>query len=104
MNPQQVADLIRAGVNVGAGVITCNYDGVNKLKTIIGDKVWLGDGVVVMPGVTIGEGSIIGANSVVTRDIGAFTIAAGAPARPLKEYDHERRMWRTASRSSSPKN
>jgi lipopolysaccharide O-acetyltransferase len=74
------------------------------LKTIIGDKVWLGNGVVVMPGVTIGEGSIIGANSVVTRDIGAFTIAAGAPARPLKEYDHARRMWRTASRSSSPKN
>jgi lipopolysaccharide O-acetyltransferase len=67
------------------------------LKTSIGDKVWLGDGVVVMPGVTIGEGSIIGANSVVTRDIGAFTIAAGAPARPLKEYDPERRTWRTVA-------
>lgn len=71
------------------------------LRTIIGDKVWLGDGVVVMPGVTIGEGSIVGANSVVTRDIGAFTIAAGAPAHPVKEYDPERRRWRAVVRPSS---
>jgi len=74
------------------------------LRTVIGDKVWLGDGTVVMPGVTIGEGSIVGANSVVTRDIAAFTIAAGAPAHPVKEFDLERRMWRPVARASSPTN
>jgi len=72
-------------------------------KVSIGDNVWLGDGVVVMPDVSIGEGSIIGANSVVTRNIAAFTIAAGAPARPLKKYDPERRVWRTVVPLSSAK-
>jgi acetyltransferase-like isoleucine patch superfamily enzyme len=54
----------------------------------IGDNVWLGANVVVTSGVTIGRRSVIGANSVVTEDIAAFSIAAGAPARVLKQLDH----------------
>jgi NDP-sugar pyrophosphorylase family protein len=50
----------------------------------IGRGAWLGQNVVVMPGVTIGEGAVIGANSVVTHDVPARTIAAGAPARVLR--------------------
>jgi acetyltransferase-like isoleucine patch superfamily enzyme len=56
-----------------------------KGPTRIGDNVWLGAGVVVTGGVTIGERAVIGANSVVTRDIPARTIAAGAPAKALRE-------------------
>ena len=50
----------------------------------IGHDVWIGHGAVVMPGVTIANGAIIGANAVVTRDVGAFEIVAGVPARRLK--------------------
>jgi maltose O-acetyltransferase len=51
----------------------------------IGDNVWLGGGVIVCPGVTIGDNSVIGAGSVVTRDIPANVVAAGNPARVLRE-------------------
>lgn len=51
----------------------------------IGDNVWLGDKVTVLPGVKIGNNSIIGANSVVTKDIPAYSIAAGNPCRVLKQ-------------------
>jgi acetyltransferase-like isoleucine patch superfamily enzyme len=50
----------------------------------IGAGAWLGQNVVVMPGVTIGEGAVVGANSVVTRDVPARSVAAGAPARVLR--------------------
>jgi acetyltransferase-like isoleucine patch superfamily enzyme len=56
-----------------------------KGPTRIADNVWCGANVVVTSGVSIGERCVIGANSVVTRDIAPFTIAAGAPARPLRE-------------------
>ncbi len=51
----------------------------------IADRVWLGTRVIVLPGVTIGEGSVIGAASVVTRDIPARVVAAGVPARVIRE-------------------
>lgn len=51
---------------------------------VIGHDVWVGHGAVVMPGVTIGNGSIVGANAVVTRDVPAYAIVAGVPARPLR--------------------
>ncbi|MEP9371796.1 DapH/DapD/GlmU-related protein [Mesorhizobium sp. KR1-2] len=47
----------------------------------IGHDVWIGHGAVVLPGVTIGNGAVIGANAVVTRDVGAYEIVAGVPAR-----------------------
>jgi acetyltransferase-like isoleucine patch superfamily enzyme len=56
--------------------------------TRIGDNVWCGANVVVTSGVTIGERAVIGANSVVTSDIPPRTIAAGAPARVLREVDY----------------
>jgi len=60
----------------------------SKGATRIGDNVWCGANVVVTSGVTIGERCVIGANSVVTEDIPAFSIAAGAPARVLRGIEY----------------
>lgn len=51
----------------------------------IGDNVWIGTRVIILPGVTIGDGAVIGAGAVVTRDVPARTVAAGNPARVLRE-------------------
>jgi acetyltransferase-like isoleucine patch superfamily enzyme len=60
----------------------------SKGPTRIGDNVWCGANVVVTSGVTVGERCVIGANSVVTTDLPAFSIAAGAPARVLRTIDY----------------
>ena len=52
---------------------------------LIGDRVWIGYGAIVLPGVEIGEGAVVGAGSVVTRNIPAFAIVAGSPARVVGE-------------------
>ncbi len=59
-----------------------------KGPTRIGDNVWCGAHVVITSGVTIGERCVIGANSVVTEDLPAFTIAAGAPAKALRKIEY----------------
>lgn len=51
----------------------------------IGHDTWIGHGAVIMPGVTVGNGAIIGSNAVVTKDVAAFTIAVGVPARTIKQ-------------------
>ncbi|MFA0084967.1 bifunctional UDP-N-acetylglucosamine diphosphorylase/glucosamine-1-phosphate N-acetyltransferase GlmU [Vibrio sp. 10N.261.51.F12] len=56
-------------VNVGAGVITCNYDGANKFKTIIGDDVFVGSDAQLIAPVTIAEGATVGAGATVTKDV-----------------------------------
>src|SRR3712207_6224409 len=59
-----------------------------KGPTKIGDSVWCGANVVITSGVTIGERCVIGANSVVTQSLEPYTIAAGAPAKPLKRVEY----------------
>lgn len=56
-------------VNVGAGTITCNYDGVNKSKTIVGNRVFIGSNTALVAPVTIAEGATIGAGSVITKNV-----------------------------------
>jgi lipopolysaccharide O-acetyltransferase len=75
---------------------------VSKGSVIIRENVWIGDGAVIMPGSFIGEGSIIGANSVVTNHIPPFTIAAGAPARCIKEFDHVSKTWKLFRKGTQP--
>lgn len=58
------------------------------LPITIGDNVWLGGGVIVCPGVSIGDNSVIGAGSVVTRDVASNVVAAGNPARVLRNVNH----------------
>ena len=60
---------------------------------MIEQNVWLGEGVVVLPGVTIGENAIIGANAVVSKNIPAFSIAVGNPAKVIKTYNFEQKKW-----------
>ncbi|GAB1116290.1 MAG: bifunctional UDP-N-acetylglucosamine diphosphorylase/glucosamine-1-phosphate N-acetyltransferase GlmU [Shewanella algae] len=62
---------IGQGVNIGAGTITCNYDGANKHLTVIEDEVFVGSDTQLVAPVTIGKGATLGAGSTVTRDVGA---------------------------------
>ncbi|MBV8197788.1 MAG: bifunctional UDP-N-acetylglucosamine diphosphorylase/glucosamine-1-phosphate N-acetyltransferase GlmU [Candidatus Eremiobacteraeota bacterium] len=69
--------------NVGAGTITCNFDGERKNETTIGRGVSIGSNTSLVAPVTLGDGSLTGAGSVVTRDVPAGERVAGNPARPL---------------------
>src|SRR5690606_29270595 len=60
--------VIGARVNVGAGTVTCNYDGANKSKTHIDDGAFIGSGAMLVAPVRIGAGATIGAGSTITRD------------------------------------
>ena len=74
----------------------------SKGPTRVGDNVWCGANVVVASGVTIGERCVIGANSVVTEDIPAFSIAAGAPARVIRKVEYERDRGSPADGTPGP--
>ncbi len=66
---------IGANVNIGAGTITCNYDGVNKHKTVIKDGVFIGSNTSLVAPVTVGDNATVGAGSTVTKDVGAQQLA-----------------------------
>jgi bifunctional UDP-N-acetylglucosamine pyrophosphorylase/glucosamine-1-phosphate N-acetyltransferase len=66
---------IGAGANIGAGTITCNYDGFNKFKTIIGENAFIGSNTALVAPVSIGDGAVIGAGSTVTENIEQDDIA-----------------------------
>ncbi len=68
---------IGTGVNVGAGTITCNYDGANKHKTTIGDNVFIGSGVELVAPVEVGAGATIGAGSTITKSAPAGELTIG---------------------------
>ncbi len=68
---------IGSKTNIGAGTITCNYDGVNKDKTIIGDNVFIGSNASLVAPVTIGDGAYTASGSVITQDVPAEALALG---------------------------
>jgi len=72
---------VGAEVNIGAGTVTCNYDGVRKHRTIIEDGAFIGSDVMLVAPVRIGHGAWIGAGAVVTHDIPPDSLAYGVPAR-----------------------
>ena len=63
----------------------------------IEDETWIGDGVCILPGVTIGKHSVIGSNSVVTKNIPAYCIAAGVPAKIIKRFNTTNGNWERCS-------
>jgi bifunctional UDP-N-acetylglucosamine pyrophosphorylase/glucosamine-1-phosphate N-acetyltransferase len=84
---------IGSGVNVGAGVITCNYDGVNKHRTIIGDDVFIGSDSQLVAPVKVGKGATIGAGTTLTRDApeAALTLAR-APQLSLDGWQRPQKI------------
>ena len=82
-----------AGVNIGAGTITCNYDGAYKHRTLIGDHAFIGSNTALVAPVTVGDGATIGAGSVITREAPAQKLTLTRPrqvtiegwTRPKKE-------------------
>ena len=68
---------IGARTNIGAGTITCNYDGANKFKTVLGEDVFIGSNSALVAPVTLGERATTGAGSVITGDVPANTLAVG---------------------------
>jgi bifunctional UDP-N-acetylglucosamine pyrophosphorylase / glucosamine-1-phosphate N-acetyltransferase len=76
---------IGAGVNVGAGTITCNYDGVNKHKTEIGDGVFVGSDTTLVAPIRVGKGAYIGAASCITDDVPEDALAIGRGRQVVKQ-------------------
>jgi bifunctional UDP-N-acetylglucosamine pyrophosphorylase / glucosamine-1-phosphate N-acetyltransferase len=77
--------VIGAGSNIGAGVITCNYDGVNKHTTVIGEGVFVGSDSTLVAPITVGDGAYIGAGSCITREVPADALAVGRSRQVTKE-------------------
>ena len=78
-------------VNIGAGTITCNYDGVKKSKTNIRDKVFVGSNSSLIAPVTINENSIIGAGSVITKNVKKKSLALTRPSQvEIKNYKRKK--------------
>ena len=75
-----------SGVNVGAGTITCNYDGANKHLTEIGNDVFIGSDTQLVAPVKVGDGATIGAGTTVTREVPA----GRTDAQPQSPEDHRR--------------
>jgi bifunctional UDP-N-acetylglucosamine pyrophosphorylase/glucosamine-1-phosphate N-acetyltransferase len=91
---------IGEGVNIGAGTITCNYDGVNKHKTLIGDGVFVGSDTALVAPIVIGEGAYIGAGSTITRDVPPDALAVARGEQVIKEgWAKNRRAQREARKT-----
>ena len=83
---------IGKSVNIGAGTITCNYDGVNKNKTKIMDKVFIGSNSSLVAPITINNDSIVGAGSVITKNVKRKTLAlTRSPQLEVKNYKRKKK-------------
>jgi bifunctional UDP-N-acetylglucosamine pyrophosphorylase/glucosamine-1-phosphate N-acetyltransferase len=84
---------IGAEANVGAGTITCNYDGEKKHPTEIGEGVFIGSDTMLVAPVKLGDYARTGAGAVVTRDVPADTLAVGVPARAIKKLERKPKQY-----------
>ena len=88
---------IGAGTNIGAGAITCNYDGFEKHHTEIGEDVFIGSDTMLVAPVSIGDGAVTGAGSVITEDVPAGSLAVErAEQREIPGYSERRKAERAA--------
>ena len=71
-------------VNIGAGAVTCNYDGVDKHRTVVGDRAFIGSGSLLVAPVEVGGKAYTAAGAVVTRNVAAGTTVAGVPAEYMR--------------------
>lgn len=90
---------IGSGVNIGAGTITCNYDGVNKHKTVIEDGVFIGSDSTLVAPVKVAKGAYVGAASCITDDVPQDSLAIGRGRQIVKEgWAREKREQRAAAK------
>lgn len=94
---------IGAGVNVGAGTITCNYDGVNKHETVLGDGVFIGSDSQLVAPVTVGAGAYVGAGSTITKDVPPGSLAVSRTPQAVKEGWAERKRARQLAEKAAKK-
>jgi bifunctional UDP-N-acetylglucosamine pyrophosphorylase/glucosamine-1-phosphate N-acetyltransferase len=78
---------IGANTNIGAGTITCNFDGKNKHPTVIGEDVFIGSDSMLVAPLKIGDRSRTGAGAVVTKDVSQDTLVVGMPARAIRKLE-----------------
>jgi len=79
--------ILGKNVNIGAGTITCNYDGIKKNKTNIKDKVFIGSNSSLVAPVTINERSVVGAGSVITKNVRKKSLALSRSSQvEIKNY------------------
>ena len=84
--------IIGKSVNIGAGTITCNYDGANKNKTKIKDKVFIGSNSSLVAPITINQDSTVGAGSVITKNVKKKSLAiTRAPQLEVKNYKRKKK-------------
>ena len=84
--------LIGKSVNIGAGTITCNYDGLNKNKTKIKDKVFIGSNSSLVAPITLNKYSIVGAGSVITKNVRTKSLAlTRSPQLEVKNYKRKKK-------------
>jgi bifunctional UDP-N-acetylglucosamine pyrophosphorylase/glucosamine-1-phosphate N-acetyltransferase len=88
---------VGAKTNIGAGTITCNYDGTNKHRTTIGANVFVGSDVALVAPVSVGDGAILAAGSVITEDVEADALAL-ARGRQVQKPGRAKAMWAAAKK------
>jgi acetyltransferase-like isoleucine patch superfamily enzyme len=102
IGPVTIGNDIRLAQNVTLSGLNHNYtdvnipihaQGVSTAPIVIEDETWIGANVVIVAGVTIGKHCIIAAGSIVTKSIPPYSVAVGNPARVLKKYNHETKIW-----------
>lgn len=79
---------VGSGTNIGCGTITCNYDGRNKHRTVIGDNVFIGSNSSLVAPVTVGSNAKTGAGAVIIRDVPEGSVVVGVPAKPIHSRDN----------------
>jgi len=93
---------VGAGTNIGAGTITCNYDGAQKNHTEIGENVFLGCDTMLVAPLTVGDSAATGAGSVVTHDVAPGKLVAGVPARAIRRVGRNGQSPDHTTKGSSP--
>ncbi len=89
---------IGEGANIGAGVITCNYDGVAKHRTAIGAGAFIGSNVALVAPVTIGKGAIVGAGSVINQDVPDDALAVTRAPQEIRDGGASKLLARKSAR------
>lgn len=95
---------VGAGANIGAGTITCNYDGVFKWRTTIGEGAFIGSNTSLVAPVTIGPGAVTGAGSTIAKDVSADALAVTrAPQREIRDWGRQTRERKQALKDKGEK-